>query len=281
MASERIACKGRRGVSPGARRAYRRAMSAILNARLDVAPWSDPRSARLPGIQPLDPAAWLLRDDAFAPQMAERDRLLAAIPGRVHAMEPRAEAAAEELRALVLEHLRADPGYDVGPARVTRPDGVRVARDGAPLMVLGRLVQEDLCVMLPDGGGGHVLAAAVLCFPASWTLEEKMGRALIRIHAPVAVYDADLARRVQRLFDALHPERPLWRANALGYADPALHQPRREADPRPPVPEPPPYIRAERQCLLRLPESGAVVFSIHTQVVRRADTPGWPGLLRH
>ena len=256
-------------------------MSAILNARLDVAPWRDPRSARLPGIQPLDPATWLLRDDAFAPQMAERDRLLAATPERVHAMEPRAEAAVEELRALVLGHVSAAPGYDFGRGRVTRPDGVEVPRDGAPLMVLGRLIQEDLCVLLPDGGGGHVLAAAVLCFPARWTLNEKMGRALIGIHAPVAEYDADLARRVQRLFDALHPERPLWRANALGYADPTLHQPCREADPRPPAPDPPPFIRAERQCLLRLPESRAVVFSIHTQVVRRADAPGWPGLLRH
>lgn len=256
-------------------------MSAILNARLDVAPWRDPHTARLPGIQPLDPAAWLLRDDAFAPQMAERDRLLAATPERVHAMAPRAEAAAEELRALVLGHLSAAPGYDVGPGRVTRPDGVEVARDGAPLMVLGRLIQEDLCLMLPDDGGGHVLAAAVLCFPASWTLDEKMGRALIGIHAQVAEYDADLARRVQRLFDALRPERPLWRANALGYADSTLHQPRREADPRTPAPDPPPFIRAERQCLLRLPESRAVVFSIHTQVVRRADAPGWPGLLRH
>ena len=77
----------------------------------------------------------------------------------------------------------------------------------------------------------------------------------------------DLARRVQRLFDALHPDRPLWRANALFYHDPALYQPRREDDPRPAPPGRADYLRSERQSLLRLPETRAVVFSIHTWVV--------------
>lgn len=117
-----------------------------------------------------------------------------------------------------------------------------------------------------------MLVAAVLCFPASWRLDEKIGRPLTAIHAPVAVYDADVGRRVQRLFDAIRPGQPLWRANLLEYDDPALFQPRSAFDPprRTSGPEAP-YLRAERQCLLRLPRTGAVVFSIHTHVVRRAD----------
>ena len=33
-----------------------------------------------------------------------------------------------------------------------------------------------------------------------------------------------------------------------------------------------PFTRSERQCILRLPESDAVVFTIHTYVVRDGDT---------
>ena len=117
------------------------------------------------------------------------------------------------------------PAYAVGP-EVRRPDGVTVAIDRAdPLGTLGHLVQEDLCLM-EKRNEAHVLTAAVLCFPASWRLAEKIGRPLEAIHAPVPEYDPKLARRVQRLFDGVQPGRPLWRVNALRYADPALHQPR-------------------------------------------------------
>ncbi|MGC9369869.1 MAG: heme-dependent oxidative N-demethylase family protein [Paracoccaceae bacterium] len=246
---------------------------AILQKTLPYTPWADPRMSRLPGIQPLDPADWLVVDEAYALQMAERERLFAEAPDKVHALDPAALPAARELLDTVLSHLAARGDFEVGKAAVTRPDGVRVALDrDAPLLTAGRLVQEDLCLMeRPDGAEEHILTGAALCFPASWTLAEKFMRPLIRIHRPVAPYDADVARRVQRLFDALAPGRALWRANAHFYEDPALHQPRPEAAPRRQAEAPTPYMRSERQCLLRLPRTRAVVFSIHTYVVHVAD----------
>jgi hypothetical protein len=116
-----------------------------------------------------------------------------------------------------------------------------------------------------------VLTAAVLCFPASWSLDQKFLRPLISIHQPVDSYSGDIARRVQRLFDAIRPDQVLWRANSLLYADPDLYQPRREGESRPRPGPAAPYVRSERQCLRRLPDSGAVVFSIHTWVVRREN----------
>jgi hypothetical protein len=91
----------------------------------------------------------------------------------------------------------------------------------------------------------------------------------VRIHVPVPEYGTDLAARVQRLFDAIRPERPLWRANVLAYADPTLFAPRIEGDPRPKPTGHGAYVRSERQCMVRLPRSEAVVFSIHTAVVLR------------
>jgi hypothetical protein len=226
----------------------------------------DPRLARLPGVLPLAGAAWLQTDDAFATQMAERDRLLAQSPQTVCAMQDSALPAAAELYEAVLAQLGREPGYAVGATAVLRPDGVKVALDpGQPLMTLGRLVQEDLCLM-EKHGDAHVLTGAVLCFPASWSLSEKLGRPLLGIHIPVKTYDSDIARRVQRLFDGIRVEQPLWRANALTYRDPTLHQPRREGDPRTDR-RGGAYVRSERQCLVRLPKSQAVVFSIHTYVV--------------
>ena len=245
-------------------------MTPILQSQLPFAPWMDPRTSRLPGILPLQGADWTLVDDAFAGQMAERDRLIAERPNLVHAVQDRAMPAARELFASVLEALRGRAGYDVTEGSVRRPDGVDVALDpDQPLLTLGRLVQEDLCLLEQDGAE-HVLTGAILCFPASWTLAQKLGRPMTQIHVPVESYNPDIARRVQRLFDAIRPEQPLWRANSLIYDDPSLHQPRLEGERRPrPVAKT--YARSERQCLIRLPQTRAVVFAIHTYIVRMAD----------
>lgn len=242
-------------------------MIPILQSHLPFCPWMDPRTARLPGVLPMDGDDWLRVDDGFAGQMAERDRLLAQVPGAVHALTDAGRPAATELYNAILSRLTGQPGYRIGQTTALRPDGVEVPLDpGQPLMTLGRLVQADLCLM-ERHGDEHVLTGAVLCFPASWSLAEKIGRPLIGIHIPVPSYDGDIARRVQRMFDAVRVEQPLWRANALVYVDPTLHQPRRESDPRTDR-RGGRYVRSERQCFVRLPQTRAVVFSIHTYVVR-------------
>jgi hypothetical protein len=76
------------------------------------------------------------------------------------------------------------------------------------------------------------------------------------------------------MFDCLRPETPLMRANLLLYGDADLHNPRREFERHRPLPGRARFVRVERQCLVKLPVTGAVVFSIHTFVVRReALTP--------
>jgi dimethylamine monooxygenase subunit A len=175
-----------------------------------------------------------------------------------------------ELLDMVIMELTLRPDMQVSGDSVTRPDGVRVAIDrDDPLKTLSRIVQEDFCIH-QKRGEEHVLTAALLCFPAAWTLAEKIGRPLTRIHAPVARYDADIAARVQRMFDMVRPDRPLARANLLAYDDPALFQPHTEAAPRPVGGPGSAYLRSEWQVIRRLPASDAVVFSIHTTMVARA-----------
>jgi hypothetical protein len=239
-------------------------MSLILQKTLPHDPFARPP---LPGITPLGDQPWLIRDEAFDGQMALRDRLIAERRDDVIRLDPAARDAALEL----LEEVEAEFTVDAREGCL-RADGASVALDrGDPLATLGRLAQEDFCI-LEKRGDEHVLVGAVLCFPAGWTLAEKFQRPLGRIHRPVRSYDDEIARRVQRLFDGVRPGRPLLRYNALWYSDPALHQPRSESVPHPAVRTGETrYFRSERQVIRRLPRTGAVVFSIHTFVLRRED----------
>lgn len=176
------------------------------------------------------------------------------------AQRPEGAAPAHELLALVADAVGA-----VGD-RFERPDGQTVRMDpGDPLAALGRLCQEDFAIMVP-GASEHWLAAGVICFPSRWRLSQKIGRPLTGIHRPVTVYDDIMARRVQRLFDGVRVDCPLVRWNRLPYWKPTLFNPASEPEPggsREPEGERP-FLRVERQVILRLPETGAVVFSIHT-----------------
>ncbi|OSQ50796.1 heme-dependent oxidative N-demethylase family protein [Marivita geojedonensis] len=227
----------------------------------------------LPGVSPLGDAPWFLVDDAYGAQMAERLRLMSEHRADVIATAQPDPETLDRMMDAVLAHL--PPGFDLSGATVTCPDGRRVGIDRKdPFGTLGQILQDDVC-LLEKRGDEHVLTGAVLCFPASWRLSEKIGHPLTHIHVPVKSYTDDIARRVQRLFDGVRPGRPIWRFNALWYEDPKLHQPRSETSPRP-VTEAgqTPYLRSERQVIWRLPDSDAVLFTIHTFVLARKDVPG-------
>lgn len=232
------------------------------------APFMSPRMATPPGMTPLKPKDWLHRDAAYAAQMAYRDRLVETRRDIVFACEPRADRAAAELLAAVVECNLAYGDFSVAGGVATRPDGVAVGLDSDhPLVVAGRLGQEDFCLLQkPDGAGEHVLTGAILCFPSRWSLAQKMGRPLTGVHAPVPGYEADLASRVQRLFDGLRPGRPLVRANWLAHPSPELFQPLTEEVK---LAEDSAlsgrfWLRVERQALVKL--DSAVAFSIKTCV---------------
>ena len=257
-------------LATGARAGHNAVMTEILQRHLP----DDMRAGRaLPGIQP-ETGPWLRVDEAYAAQMARREVLLGDYADDVLYLDPGARPAAEELLEQVLTELPGLGFEHVGDS-VRCPDGREVRVDaGSPMMTLGRLCQCDF-VLMEKRADEHVLTGAVLCFPASWRLSEKAGRPLTDIHVPVNAYDADVARRVQRLFDGIQVGRPLWRFNQLWYQDPELFQPRSTQEPRRvgSRADTGPYYRTERQTLLRLPRSRAVVFVIHTLVLARADVP--------
>ena len=226
------------------------------------------------GLKPLDPAEWIDADALLAAYLAEKDRL-AAGPAPILVAEPGTGAAAAELLALLAAHLPArfpEIYRRDGDHMEIVPAGRRVALSGAaPLAIASRLVQEDLVLMRRDPAGWRLVAAA-LAFPSSWSIAEKFGRTLDEIHAPVPGFGAGTrpAELIARMFDHLRPAQPVIRWNWSLYGDGRLAHP----ETAPPAARrfgeglraDNVFLRAERQTLRKLPESGDIVFTIRIYV---------------
>lgn len=218
----------------------------------------------LPGIAPVPLRDWLIQDDAFARQMAYRDHLLATRRSDVFAHLPQADHGAAALLGMVVDHVSNWPGVQRSGAWITRADGVKVdLQSDHPLAVAGRLVQADLCLV--ERAAPQHFVGAILCFPASWSLHEKLGRTLFGVHDPVDEYDENISKRVGRLFQVARDDTVLCRHNRLSYSNSDLFQPRGETARRDKA-SPRRFTRTERQTIRAIPNTGLAVFAIHTVV---------------
>ena len=147
-----------------------------------------------------------------------------------------------------------------------------------PLHVAALLVQEDLAVMMPEldtnGQEHYVLAAAAICFADQWVVPDKLGLSLTAIHAPAAHYTR-VAPAVDKFFRGLRPGGEKIRYNFTFCERPDLHiqEPPEAFDCPMPTNGLPHsiYIRIERQALIRLPRTQAVLFTIRTYQQNVAD----------
>jgi len=224
-------------------------------------------------IKALDPTDWILFDKDTPHQLAMRRQLLDEHPDDVLDALPGSEDAVAELLTLLLDHLAR---HSSDRYRITDDDitdlttGSRYhSNASAPLDLMGRLVQEDFC-LLQKRGDRHHLTAAVLCFPAHWSLAAKIGKPLIDIHEPVPDFAEQLDNPVERLFVNLRAEKPVQRLNwSLVDTDdlylPPAHRVAKVTIGPDDVGERL-RLRVERQTLRRLPRSDAIVFGIRTFV---------------
>ena len=238
------------------------------------------------GLGPLDLNTWLEPDEHLHSHLAEKSRLLIERYEDVIAVEPGTEAAQREVLDLILAHLqnRFPERYRIESTTVTvLPDGPTYDLEkwnGPWLELAARLVQEDLCIMRGDTSG-HRLAAAVVCFPSSWSLKEKFSQPLHEIHGPVPGIDERMSSGIERVFSHLKAERPVWRLNWAISGDPNLHHPVRHSGERPVLDRDRDigeqlYLRIERQTLRRLPISGDILFTIRIHIDRMSELRSHP-----
>lgn len=203
----------------------------------------------------------------FLPALASDDRLK--LKRRLWAREGRRVLDFEPGTADALAELRAFVETQTGKA---------VSAAVPPLPAAGLAVGEDLCLLQEQADGTYRLTAGAVFFPAGWRLDEKLGKSLGGVHAPVPGFAEQLLTPTERVFQNITPEAPLTRDNwgiteSLDLFRPGGHAPA----------EGPLYLRTERQTLSRLPETGAVLFAIGTfmaplkEVV--AQQPAWADYL--
>jgi dimethylamine monooxygenase subunit A len=228
------------------------------------------------GLRPLDLHDWIEIDEHYSSELAAKRRLLDTRYSDVVACIDEAIDACSEL----LDELTT-----VLPQRFassfTHADGIlhnhltgenwSLDSHGLhPIDLAGRLVQEDLCLMVPINGR-LVLGAASLCSPNRWRLAEKLGRSMSEIHTPTPGYLDKIATATDRALDRITVDTPVWRTNwgvhddCIGFQGDAAHsgdQPASTvtADNAGTTC----FLRVERQTLRRLPQSNALVFTIRT-----------------
>ena len=221
-------------------------------------------------------------DERYPDEMDERRVLLATRRADVFAAEPGSETARADVLAVLVDLLpRRYPGWftrkgDRIDNHLTGESWDVVSPTLDPLELAGRLVQEDLCI-IDTAGTAPVLSAALLCAPSRWRLAEKIGRPLAAVHGPVPLYAQRLSAAVDRFMGALRLGKLVERLNWSVLDDGALFQVggkhRTAHDPliTPENAVERLFLRVERQTLMRLPDSGAVLFAIrvHSYPLRR------------
>ncbi|MGJ7039111.1 hypothetical protein J2Y63_002366 [Shinella sp. BE166] len=222
------------------------------------------------GLGPLDPARWIEPDGDLKRYLREKDRLIAGHRGTVFVEEEETRAAQQEVLDLLTGHVtQQHPALYRREGSMIRigERAIALDTDEAPLITAGALVQEDLVLMRRDETGWRLVAGYV-AFPSSWTLTEKFGRRMEDIHAPVPDFGDGTrnATLINRMFDNLKVEQPVFRFNWSINPDADLHYPASKAHGA--LPEghtlslETTFARVERQTLRKLPASGDILFTI-------------------
>lgn len=176
------------------------------------------------------------------PDLAVRKETFDAYPDSV-AVLPEAEMASRELAAML--------GIDGG------------------LEAAARSIWEDLCILTRvEPNEPYRLTGAAVAFPTDWRIAEKIGHPLHAVHEPIHGYAEQLSSGVDRFMDRLQPGEIFGRTNAFVLASDALRylpgddSMERFAHVTAANAGEALFVRCERQTLRRLPDSGAIVFTI-------------------
>lgn len=241
-------------------------MQLNSQAQAPYLPETDQATVLRLGIAPLAVADWLQADADFAAFHAHKSSVLQNSTERVCLCLPESRSTQARFTNFLLqvlgEHHEAVYSRDQSSLRHLA-SGLswsinNNSIDEQLLSRSSRWIQEDICLLEPSGTD-YIMTAASVCSPSNWKLEDKIGRTLDTIHAPVPGYEQQLSTRVNRLLAGIKPGKALLRFNwSLQPGNELLWRPDNLPSPEPEEL----YWRAERQSLLRIPDSEIVVFSI-------------------
>jgi len=138
----------------------------------------------------------------------------------------------------------------------------------AAMHSLGQSLEPDFLLLKPDESGAMKLLGGCVCFPSSWSLEEKMGRPLDFIHQVVPGLNEQLGQPIAQFLRRMAPDIAWLRANWGLSRSAELNQHPKRALPRldalAKLEEV--WLRVEHQALVALPKTGGVLFGIRVMV---------------
>lgn len=206
------------------------------------------------GLRPFSHHEWLHIDEAHDVYLAEKKRLMDAMPEKVFQAEDDTQEAQSEVLALVKDYLKAQE-HLLKPQDANSP----------ALLQAAMMIPEDLVIMRKSDDGWRLVAGSV-CFPSSWSLQEKIGMHLHDVHAPVPDFNKGTknASMIERIFDNLQVGVRVERFNWSVYNDGALYHDDRSSEHM--NQETDCYLRVERQTLTKLPKTGDILFTIRIYI---------------
>jgi dimethylamine monooxygenase subunit A len=220
----------------------------------------------------------------YSENMREKCRRLAAFHTEYYRTLPSSRPAQQELRERVVAHLLKDyPDRFVrtGVAIKSLDTGIEIDfndQAAEPLLQLSQLIEEDF-MLIEEVDGRPCITAASNVYSSSGRLVSSVGRAVDWAHEPVPRLTETLGRRIDQIIGSVHAATPCerfnWQVTPLSSIFFPRDNPHAEnaaamhaigdtlrADPEKAGEML--WIRVERQTLSRLPDSGAVAFSLHT-----------------
>ncbi len=216
------------------------------------------------GLQLLDENVVFQPDQKFEKYLAEKQSLLKNIPDEVFQAEADTLDAQNEVLDFVLKHTQNQRQASI-QCPISHNTYNRADYADRPLMLASLLVQDDLVIMRRKANNWHLVAAS-LCFPSTWNLAEKFGKPLSEVHRPVPGINDRLDPMINRIFNNLQPDTPVWRENWSFYGDDNLRhdsaESNRQAKAEHAILENNAFIRREYQTLHKLPKSKDILFTI-------------------
>lgn len=235
------------------------------------------------GTRPMDPSQWLAIGPDHGSFLREKRARLNANPLPFYRTTPGSLPAQIELRDRVVAYLlaqHADVFAMVDGRLVDRVEGNAHELDSPgvePLALISQFLEEDF-ILLQQVDGQDLITAASNAYSSSGRIVSSVGRSIPWAHKFVPTLNEQLGPRIDRVLGNIKVDAPVERFNwlltpiasrlfpenphaantaAVDNINAALaNEPSRAGEIL--------WIRVERQTLLRLPESGALAFSIYT-----------------
>jgi dimethylamine monooxygenase subunit A len=210
------------------------------------------------GLRPIALADWLFPDDQ-AHWLDQKNALINTRRDEVFAASSTSRPAQTEVAALISQAGR-----------------VCVGSDTDPLIGAARLVSDDL-VIIAQVEGQWKNTACCLCNPTFFSAQDAYGKSLALLHEPVPDGDFGLAARIGRVFTNLAPDTILERHNWTVQWSDARYTPdgtplraaAAQADTAQASDNL--FLRVERQTIRKLPQTGAVLFTIRIRLTKLTD----------